>query len=108
MEVNTAAQDTKLRHVFAWLLPTLKIKELDVIHDLGIDAIVLLDFLKMGFQILLVLSMWACIVMMPVNWFQNGSVDGVAPSEDGISHGNGSDPQMALIVSPFFFKKGKS
>ena len=103
MQAYTASHEEKLRHVFAWILPTIKINELDVMHNLGIDAVVLLDFLQMGFWLFFILSVWACVVLMPVNYLQHGSIDGVAPSEDRGRSGNdtgetfGHFPQISVL-----------
>ncbi len=77
-------QERKLTRLFHWVVPIFKIDEHDVMQNLGIDAIVLLDFLRMGFWLFLFLSIWSVAVLMPVNWWQHGSIDGVAPAEDGI------------------------
>ncbi|KDN52828.1 DUF221-domain-containing protein [Tilletiaria anomala UBC 951] len=101
VEAYTASHDDlELKHLFAWILPTLKIKEVDFIQNLGIDAIVLLDFLKMGFWLFFFLSVWAAAVLMPINWMQNGSIDGVAPSEEQDSGGDNETEKTTNWVFP--------
>ncbi|PWN48980.1 DUF221-domain-containing protein [Violaceomyces palustris] len=68
--------------IFGWILPTVRAEELKILQIVGLDAAVLLSFLKMGFWLFFFLSIWSCVVLMPVNWIQNGSVDGVSPAED--------------------------
>lgn len=44
--------------VFAWLWPTLRAPEAQILHIVGLDAAILLNFFKMSFWIFTVLSVW--------------------------------------------------
>ncbi|MCO5565398.1 hypothetical protein L7F22_019071 [Adiantum nelumboides] len=68
--------------VFSWILPTLKTDEIKILHVVGLDAAILLNFFKMGFWTFLFLSLWSCCVLIPVNYHDHGSMEGVAPGEE--------------------------
>ncbi|UZJ57130.1 hypothetical protein CBS101457_006450 [Exobasidium rhododendri] len=75
--------------IFSWIKPTLKTEEIKILHIVGLDAAILLSFFKMGFWVFFFLSLWSCGVLMPVNRAYNGTIDGVAPSEEPVDP---SDP----------------
>lgn len=68
--------------IFSWIWPTLKTDEIKILHIVGLDAAILLNFFKMGFWTFLFLSVWSCCVLMPVNYSDHGTLEGVAPGED--------------------------
>ncbi len=70
-------------------MPTLKTEEMRILQTVGMDAAILLSFLKMGFWLFFLLSCWSILVLMPVNYWQNGVLDGVSPAED---RDNATDP----------------
>nr|CDI54153.1 duf221-domain-containing protein [Melanopsichium pennsylvanicum 4] len=70
-------------------MPTLKTDEMRILQTVGLDAAILLSFLKMGFWLFFSLSCWSILVLMPVNYWQNGVLDGVSPAED---RDNATDP----------------
>lgn len=74
---------------FGWVMPTLKTQEMRILQTVGLDAAILLNFLKMGFWLFFSLSCWCVLVLMPVNYWQNGVLDGVSPAED---RDNATDP----------------
>ncbi|TKY85352.1 hypothetical protein EX895_005514 [Sporisorium graminicola] len=74
---------------FGWIMPTLKTEEMRILQTVGLDAAILLSFLKMGFWLFFSLSCWSILVLMPVNYWQNGVLDGVSPAED---RDNATDP----------------
>ncbi|SPO26806.1 uncharacterized protein UTRI_04119_B [Ustilago trichophora] len=74
---------------FGWIMPTLKTEEMRILQTVGLDAAILLSFLKMGFWLFFSLSCWSIVVLMPVNYWQNGVLDGVSPAED---RDNATDP----------------
>ncbi|CDW97173.1 hypothetical protein [Sporisorium scitamineum] len=74
---------------FGWIMPTLKTEEMRILQTVGLDAAILLSFLKMGFWLFFSLSCWSVLVLMPVNYWQNGVLDGVSPAED---RDNATDP----------------
>ncbi|KAN0065182.1 hypothetical protein ACQY0O_001679 [Thecaphora frezii] len=78
---------------FGWIRPTLRTHEMSILHSVGLDAAVLLSFLKMGFWLFFVMSAWCCLILMPVNYWQNGVLDGVSPAED---HRNSTETNGAL------------
>lgn len=67
---------------FSWILPTLKTDEIKILHVVGLDAAILLNFFKMGFWTFFFLSLWSCCVLIPVNFYDHGSMEGVAPGEE--------------------------
>ncbi|PWZ00332.1 DUF221-domain-containing protein [Testicularia cyperi] len=81
---------------FGWIWPTLKTEEMRILQIVGLDAAILLSFLKMGFWLFLMLSCWSIVVLMPVNYWQNGVLDGVSPAED---RENATDPHRNDTVS---------
>lgn len=85
--------------IFSWIWPTLKTEEIKILHIVGLDAAILLSFFKMSFWIFFFLSLWSCGVLMPVNYNNNGTIDGVAPSEEP------TDPnhpdEKSLLPQPF-------
>ncbi len=77
---------------FGWIMPTLKTEEMRILQTVGLDAAILLSFLKMGFWLFFLLSCWSVVVLMPVNYWQNGVLDGVSPAED---RDNATDPSSS-------------
>lgn len=45
--------------IFSWIRPTIKAKELDILHIVGLDAAVLLSFFKMSFWLFTCISIWS-------------------------------------------------
>ncbi|KAK9777022.1 putative CSC1/OSCA1-like 7TM region domain-containing protein [Seiridium cardinale] len=81
---NTVVYAPKLKHsdekhapppigkgVFAWMKPLWSTSERDVIGHAGLDAAVFLRFTRMCRNIFLVLSLFGCAILIPVNWTQN-------------------------------------
>ncbi|KAK0540040.1 hypothetical protein OC835_000838 [Tilletia horrida] len=69
--------------IFSWIWPTLRVPDSAILHLVGLDAHILLQFHKMTFWLLVALAGWSAVVVMPVNYMANGHIDGVAPWEDG-------------------------
>lgn len=67
--------------VFGWILPTLLYSDHSALHTVGLDGAVALLFLKMGFVYLVLSSLWAVFVLIPVHYYTNGWIDGVKPGE---------------------------
>lgn len=44
--------------LFSWIWPTLKTKEIEILHIVGLDAAILLSFFKMSFWLFFFLSLW--------------------------------------------------
>lgn len=85
--------------IFSWIWPTLKTEEIKILHIVGLDAAILLSFFKMSFWIFFFLSLWSCGVLMPVNYNNNGTIDGVAPSEEPADP---NDPdEKSFLPQPF-------
>ena len=63
-----------------------------ILQSYGLDAATGLLFLKMGFFYMACTTLWAFFVLMPVNYYQNGWIDGVSRGE---SMGDGSDISSA-------------
>lgn len=49
----------------------------------SIDSLSLLNFFRFGAHLFATLSVWSVLILMPVNWRENGWLDGVRPAEDG-------------------------
>ncbi|WFD01345.1 hypothetical protein MOBT1_000007 [Malassezia obtusa] len=64
-----------------WIAPVLLYSDHSVLHTVGIDGAVALLFLKMGFAYFALLAAWAALVLMPVNYYTNGWIDGVEKGE---------------------------
>ena len=99
---------------FGWILPTLRTSEFTVLQIVGLDAAVvrrfsyltkgneltttsqLLSFLRMAFLFFLTCSLFAGAILVPINYRENGTSEGVPPPppEDDsfrpprISHGS--------------------
>lgn len=72
----------KMRNgIFSWIAPTILYSDHSVLHTVGLDGAVALLFLKMGFVYLTLSTLWAVFILMPVNYYSNGWVDGVKPGE---------------------------
>ncbi|KPV72603.1 uncharacterized protein RHOBADRAFT_29756 [Rhodotorula graminis WP1] len=64
---------------FGWVMPTLRTSEFVVLQLVGLDAAVLLSFLRTGFYFFLTCSILAWTVLVPINYHENGTTEGVAP-----------------------------
>ncbi|GAA6046727.1 hypothetical protein JCM3770_003137 [Rhodotorula araucariae] len=71
--------------LFGWILPTLRTSEFVVLQLVGLDAAVLLSFLRTGFYFFLTCSVLAWAILVPINWRENGTTEGVAPDLDTAS-----------------------
>ncbi|GAA5944356.1 uncharacterized protein JCM15063_006571 [Sporobolomyces koalae] len=65
---------------FGWVLPTLRTSEFVVLQLVGLDAAVLLSFLRTGFLFFLTCTIVAFSVLVPINWRENGTLEGVPPT----------------------------
>ncbi|CAO1629718.1 unnamed protein product [Parajaminaea phylloscopi] len=109
-------QDTRLGRLLAstgleWLAVTLYTSDIAVAHLSGpatssIDALSLLKFFRFGVRLFAYMSLWSILVLMPVNWRQNGWLDGVEPSTDGGGRGKkgkGGGHAIAALASSLQF-----
>ncbi|KAI9625359.1 hypothetical protein H4Q26_016383 [Puccinia striiformis f. sp. tritici PST-130] len=64
---------------FAWILPTLKTSEHTILQIVGLDAVVLLYFFKLGFFYFLTCTIFAFAFLVPINIHENGTTEGVPP-----------------------------
>lgn len=72
----------KMRNsILGWILPVVLYSDHSVLHMVGLDGAVALLFLKMGFAYLVLASLWAAFVLIPVNYYSNGTVDGLRDGE---------------------------
>ncbi|GAA5824868.1 hypothetical protein JCM11251_005374 [Rhodosporidiobolus azoricus] len=62
-----------------WIRPTLRTSEFVVLQLVGLDAAVLLSFLRTGFFFFLTCSILAWAVLVPINYRENGTSEGVPP-----------------------------
>ena len=67
---------------FGWILPTLRTSEHVVLQLVGLDAVVLLSFLKLGFQFFGICTLFALAILVPINWHENGTIEGVPSTVD--------------------------
>ncbi|MBW0500114.1 hypothetical protein O181_039829 [Austropuccinia psidii MF-1] len=65
--------------LFSWILPTLKTSENTILQIVGLDAVVLLYFLKLGFFYFLSCTIFAFLILVPINLKENGTTEGVPP-----------------------------
>ncbi|ORY27742.1 hypothetical protein BCR39DRAFT_536914 [Naematelia encephala] len=72
---HTSDGDTPTARFFGWIRPTLRTSEFTVLHTVGLDAAVLLNFFKMSFALFGTAAVLAAVVLMPLNLFRNGSTD---------------------------------
>ncbi|OJT11675.1 Calcium permeable stress-gated cation channel 1 [Trametes pubescens] len=56
---------------FGWIIPTIRISEFTVLQIVGLDAAVLLGFLKMSFWLFSSCSVFAIAILMPINLKNN-------------------------------------
>ncbi|KAI6026538.1 hypothetical protein BKA83DRAFT_4244721 [Pisolithus microcarpus] len=67
---------------FGWILPTLRTSEFTILQIVGLDAAVLLGFYKTSFYLFSVCSMFAAVILMPINWKNNAGIGGGADDDD--------------------------
>ncbi|KAK4048133.1 hypothetical protein OIV83_005003 [Microbotryomycetes sp. JL201] len=73
--------------LFGWILPTLRTSEFTVLQIVGLDAAVLLSFFRTCFLFFLTCSVLAWAVLVPINYRENGSSEGVPqPSHPSKNH----------------------
>lgn len=63
--------------IFSWILPAFFVKDNEVFRYAGIDALVHMRFLKLCLKISLVLLPYGIIVLIPVNYFGGGDLQGL-------------------------------
>ncbi|KAH7090850.1 DUF221-domain-containing protein [Auriculariales sp. MPI-PUGE-AT-0066] len=77
----------------AWIIPTIRISELSVLQIVGLDAAVLLNFLKTSFYLFLSCALLAGLILMPINYYVGKSlVDGDDWIPNGLDGGKPSPP----------------
>jgi hypothetical protein len=59
---------------FGWIKPTISTSEFTILQIVGLDAAVLLNFLKMSFKLFSVCSFFAITILMPVNYKSNAKL----------------------------------
>ncbi|KZT73615.1 DUF221-domain-containing protein [Daedalea quercina L-15889] len=80
---------------FGWILPTIRTSEFTVLQIVGLDAAVLLNFFKMSFYLFSVCSIFAALILMPVNLKNNIDI-GDGRGEDG--DGDGTWPPAGTFA----------
>ncbi|KAL6304476.1 hypothetical protein BKA93DRAFT_825654 [Sparassis latifolia] len=78
---------------FGWILPTIRTSEFTVLQIVGLDAAVLLNFFKMSFYFFSVCSVFAVLVLMPINLKNNIDIGDGHDDEDGWNSASPLDPQ---------------
>lgn len=56
---------------FAWIKPVIKTREPELVETVGLDAVLFLRFTKMCRNIMIFLSIFGCLIMIPVNISQS-------------------------------------
>ncbi|TIC63896.1 DUF221-domain-containing protein [Wallemia mellicola] len=67
---------------FGWILPTLRTSEYTVLQIVGLDAAVLLNFLKMGFWFFSVAAAITCPILVPINYNKYGTWEASDDSDE--------------------------
>ncbi|GAA6009728.1 hypothetical protein JCM10207_004170 [Rhodosporidiobolus poonsookiae] len=70
---------------FGWILPTLRTSEFVVLQLVGLDAAVLLSFLRTGFYFFLTCSVLAFAILVPIHYRENGTLEDVPNTNDTTS-----------------------
>ena len=93
----------KLPHsCFAWVIPAFMANDDDVFYYAGIDALVYMRFLKLCVKIALVIMPYGIAVLLPLNYYGNGSLHGL----DKVAMSNikeGSSKVWAHLVAAWFY-----
>ncbi|RPD67028.1 DUF221-domain-containing protein [Lentinus tigrinus ALCF2SS1-7] len=80
---------------FGWILPTIRTSEFTVLQIVGLDAAVLLSFLKMSFWLFTTCSLLAAAILMPINLKNNIDIgDGREDGTNTFEPPPSSDPQI--------------
>ncbi|KAI0352968.1 DUF221-domain-containing protein [Trametes cingulata] len=78
---------------FGWILPTIRTSEFTVLQIVGLDAAVLLSFLKMSFWLFSTCSVLALAILMPINLKNNIDIgDGREDAGEQWFAANGTTP----------------
>lgn len=86
------------KSLFDWIPRTLRYPDMRILQSNGLDAATGLLFLKMCFIYMICTTLWSIFVLMPVNYYHNGWVDGVSRGE---SLGRNDEAEDAhLVESP--------
>ncbi|KAL8280604.1 hypothetical protein RQP46_006927 [Phenoliferia psychrophenolica] len=64
---------------FGWVIPTLRTSEFTVLQIVGLDAAVLLSFFRTSFLFFLTCTCLAGAILVPINYRENGTSEGVEP-----------------------------
>lgn len=75
--VETLAPGKRAESFFSWVIPAFVVKDDEVFHYAGIDALVHMRFIKLCFKIALVLMPYGIIVLIPVNYYGGGDLSGL-------------------------------
>ncbi|KNZ43993.1 uncharacterized protein VP01_962g3 [Puccinia sorghi] len=81
---------------FSWIVPTLKTSENTVLQIVGLDAVVLLYFFKLGFFYFLTCTIFAFLFLVPINIHQNGTTEGVPPDPPSTKPSPSSFTQQSI------------
>lgn len=65
--------------IFGWVKPVSQISDGKIVRTVGLDAVVLLDFMKTSFYFFSICAGAAILVLVPVNLTRNGSTDDDLP-----------------------------
>lgn len=75
--VEALAPGKRAESFFSWVIPAFVVKDDEVFHYAGIDAVVHMRFMKLCFKIALVLMPYGIIVLIPVNYFGGADLSGL-------------------------------
>lgn len=95
---GSARGDWNVRHgMLAWIWPTVAVPDCDVLKAVGLDAATALLFLRTAFLYFALTSIWAVFVLMPVSYYHNGWIDGVARKSERPKR---PKPPLAALTKP--------
>lgn len=75
--VEALAPGKRAESFFSWVIPAFVVKDDEVFHYAGIDALVHMRFMKLCFKIALVLMPYGIIVLVPVNYYGGADLSGL-------------------------------
>ena len=87
--------------LFSWILPTLRTKEMEVIHKAGLDAYAMMRYNKISLFLFSVFTVFGLAIIMPLNAVNQGTQTGL----NQLTMGNITDPHRLwghLIIAWLF------
>ncbi|KAI8344019.1 hypothetical protein BC941DRAFT_497389 [Chlamydoabsidia padenii] len=91
---------------FGWILPLLRISKTEMLDKVGLDAVIMLDFIVMGIKIFSLCSFFGVVVLIPISTTTGNFTDPLLNPVDHLSITvvNESSPYLiAYLVFTYFF-----